>query len=81
MILSDKSIYKYLDSGELIIDPLEKGQVQPASVDIRLGRNFLKLDENKFEAMSMTDEIQYVQYYPFEFLSAGHDHGVHQAPL
>ena len=62
MILSDKSIYKYLDSGELIIDPLEKGQVQPASVDIRLGRNFLKLDENKFEAMSMTDEIQYVQF-------------------
>lgn len=52
MILSDKSIYKYLDSGELIIDPLEKGQVQPASVDIRLGRNFLKLDENSLEAMS-----------------------------
>ena len=43
MILSDKSIYKYLDSGELIIDPLEKGQVQPASVDIRLGRNFCLL--------------------------------------
>ena len=57
MILSDKTIYKYLESGELVIDPLEQGQVQPASVDIRLGSSFLKLDENNFEAMSLTDEI------------------------
>lgn len=62
MILSDKTIFEYLDAGQLVIDPLEREQVQPASVDIRLGRNFLKLDENKFEAMSMTDQIQYVQF-------------------
>lgn len=60
MILSDKSIYKYLESGELVIDPIEVGQVQPASVDIRLGNSFLKLDENNFEAMTLTDEIKYV---------------------
>lgn len=60
MILSDKSIHKYLQSGELVIDPIEAGQVQPASVDIRLGSSFLKLDENNFEAMTLTDEIKYV---------------------
>ncbi len=62
MILSDKTIFNYLEAGDLVIDPLEPEQVQPASVDIRLGRNFLKLDENKFEAMSMTDEIQYISF-------------------
>lgn len=62
MILSDRTIYEYLDDGRLVIDPLEREQVQPASVDIRLGRNFLKLDENKFEAMTMTDEINYVHF-------------------
>ena len=60
MILSDRTIYEYLERGDLVIDPLEKGQVQPASVDIRLGSSFLKLDENYFEAMTLTDEIKYV---------------------
>ena len=62
MILSDKTISNYLESGELVIEPMVKGQIQPASVDIRLGRHFLKLDENKFEAMTMTDEIHYVEF-------------------
>ncbi|MBC3797423.1 dCTP deaminase [Acetobacterium paludosum] len=60
MILSDRTIYEYLEKGELVIDPLEKGQVQPASVDIRLGSSYLKLDENHFETMTLTDEIKYV---------------------
>lgn len=63
MILSDKTIRAYLDSGRLDIDPLAPGQIQPASVDIRLGRHFLKLDENAFGTMTMTDEISYT---PFE---------------
>lgn len=61
MILSDKSIRDYMDRGTLVIDPLEPEQIQPASVDIRLGRHFLKLDENKFEAMSMASEMHYVE--------------------
>ena len=36
MILSDKSIFKLLESGTLQITPLNQAQVQPASVDIRL---------------------------------------------
>ncbi len=35
MILSDASIIKRLSKGELVISPLEKQQIQPASVDIR----------------------------------------------
>lgn len=37
MILSDKTILKMLAENTLSISPLEEGQIQPASVDIRLG--------------------------------------------
>lgn len=40
MILSDKTIRELLSSGELGIDPIEDIQIQPASVDIRLGSSF-----------------------------------------
>lgn len=41
MILSDRTIRKLLSTGELVIDPLDDIQVGPASVDLRLGNNFL----------------------------------------
>ena len=37
MILSDKTLMKMIEDKELIVEPLEKEQIQPASVDIRLG--------------------------------------------
>ena len=36
MILSDKTIMAMLGEGSLAIFPIESGQIQPASVDIRL---------------------------------------------
>jgi dCTP deaminase len=43
MILSDRDIRQRLQSGELSIEPLSDPelQIQPASVDLRLGREFL----------------------------------------
>lgn len=61
MILSDRTIKQYLKDGLLTIDPLEEDQIQPASVDIRLGRHYLRLDENNFGTMTMTDKIEYTQ--------------------
>lgn len=40
MILSDKSLNCMLDMTDLIVFPLERHQVQPASIDIRLGDTF-----------------------------------------
>lgn len=40
MILSDGTIRKLLAVGEIKIDPLEEDQIQPASVDLRLGSSF-----------------------------------------
>ena len=42
MILADKDIKKSLKSGELYISPLKDEQIQPASVDLRIGRSFSK---------------------------------------
>ncbi len=61
MILSDRSIRELVDSQRLIIEPLEDYQIQPASIDLRLGNSFLKVDENLMEVMTLTDEINYVK--------------------
>lgn len=40
-ILSDKSIKEYLKEGKIVIDPLkDEQQIQPSSVDMRLGDEF-----------------------------------------
>ena len=40
MILSDRSIAEALGSGRLVIEPLGEDALQPASIDIRLDRQF-----------------------------------------
>ncbi|MCI9533027.1 MAG: dCTP deaminase [Lachnospiraceae bacterium] len=45
MILSDGEIQRLLTSGQLQIHPLEHLQIQPASVDIRLGDTFSILED------------------------------------
>ena len=61
MILSDKTLNKLLDDEELIIDPVKDSQIQPASVDMRLGKSFLKINENLMEVMTLQDELEYVK--------------------
>jgi dCTP deaminase len=39
-VLSDRSIREALSSGRLVIDPWDERFLQPASVDLRLGREF-----------------------------------------
>ena len=59
MILSDKTILKMLNTGELTITPLESDQIQPASVDIRLGRTFSVVEDSPTGIISMDKKIQY----------------------
>ncbi|MDP3975426.1 MAG: dCTP deaminase [bacterium] len=59
MILSDATIRKYLADGTIVLEPLEPHQIQPASVDIRLGNHFLTLDEHHMEIITMDDPIHY----------------------
>ncbi len=44
MILSDRDIKKAIKNGDIILKPLVKNNIQPASVDLRLGSDFLIYD-------------------------------------
>ena len=59
MILSDKTIYKMLEKKTLKIEPLEKGQVQPASVDIRLGNTFSVVEDSSLGILNLNNKILY----------------------
>lgn len=58
-VLSDREIEMYLIGGEIDITPMNPDQVQPASVDLRLGSHFLKVKENKTGVITLDDEIEY----------------------
>jgi dCTP deaminase len=47
MILSDRDIKQAITDGDIFIDPYNDSMLQPASVDLRLGKHFLVYDRNK----------------------------------
>ena len=51
MILSDGTIRQLIASGELLLEPIEEGQIQPASVDVRLGDEFLVFRNHTLEVI------------------------------
>ena len=59
MILSDKTIIQMLDEKSLVISPLEKEQIQPASVDIRLGNTFSIVEDSSTGVISLEQPINY----------------------
>ncbi len=59
MILSDVTLKKMLQSGELAVDPIDDEQIQPASIDVRLGDHFLKIDENSVDVIRLDGEVRY----------------------
>lgn len=59
MILSDKTIYRMLQDNSLKIAPLEEGQIQPASVDIRLGNTFRVVADSPRGIITMKEQIEY----------------------
>jgi dCTP deaminase len=61
MILSDGTLRDMLRSGKLVVEPLEDYCIQPASIDLRLGTHFLKVDENEFETIHLDRPIRYVE--------------------
>lgn len=59
MILSDKTILEMIEEGTLKISPIEEGQVQPASVDIRLGNTFSIVEDSPSGIITLENEIKY----------------------
>lgn len=59
MILSDKTIMKMLKEGTLEISPLTDEQIQPASVDVRLGNTFSIVEDSSMGITTMENKISY----------------------
>lgn len=59
MILSDKTIITMLKEGALKISPLDNNQIQPASVDIRLGDTFSIVEDSHTGILTLENEIKY----------------------
>jgi len=61
VIVSDLSLRALLASGQIVVEPLEDGQIQPASIDLRLGEHFLKVDEEVTESITLDKPLSYVE--------------------
>ncbi len=59
MIISDKTILSMLKNKTLRIEPLTNEQIQPASVDIRLGDTFSIVDDTPSSVITLENEIKY----------------------
>lgn len=59
MIISDQTIRNMLSHGTLEISPLTEAQIQPASVDIRLGNTFSIVEDHPSGIITLDSEITY----------------------
>lgn len=59
MILSDIKIKEMLERGELVAEPLMEGQIQPASIDVRLGDSFSVVEDSAEGVIDLEEEIKY----------------------
>lgn len=79
MILSDRDIAHRLDVGDLEIDPLDdpERQIQPASVDLRLGRTFLEFERPDIACIQPSVERDVAEYVTETTVDAGDQFIVH----
>jgi dCTP deaminase len=68
-VLSDGTIRRLVQEGRIGIDPWDPGMVQPASVDLRLGRSFRVFHNHKLSAIDLAEPPQGVT----ERLEVGED--------
>jgi dCTP deaminase len=72
MILSDDTLRAMIAEKKIVVEPLEPYQIQPASIDLRLGRHFLKIDENALDSLSLDSELSYVEIEKDEIVIPPH---------
>lgn len=59
MILSDGTLETMIANKELVVEPLQKESIQPASIDCHLGNNFLIVEDRKMNTIELDQEIIY----------------------
>lgn len=59
MILSDGTLEKMIANKELVVEPLKKESIQPASIDCHLGNHFLLVEDRQMNTIELDQEIIY----------------------
>ncbi len=79
MILSDADILRRLGEGDLVVEPLDDPdlQVQPASVDLRLGREFLEFRRTNIPYIHPNDEREIDEYVSERIVEEGEEFILH----
>ena len=72
MLLSDRSIREALKAKKIVIDPWDESMLQPASVDLRLGRKLCIFRSSKLayidvmqESPDLTEDAEIDEVKPF----------------
>ena len=58
MVLSDRTIKEELAQGRIVIDPLESGDIQPASVDLHLDRKLLVFRNSRQPLIDVREDLE-----------------------
>ncbi len=79
MILSDGDILERLETGDLVIEPLDDLdiQIQPASVDLRLGRTFLEFQRTNIPCIHPNSEQEVDDYVEETTIDEGDEFVLH----
>ncbi|MFC7204461.1 dCTP deaminase [Haloferax namakaokahaiae] len=79
MILSDADILRRLEEGDLVVDPIDDidMQVQPASIDLRLGTEFLEFQRTNISCIHPNREDEISKYVRESHVPEGDDFILH----
>ncbi|WP_121822281.1 dCTP deaminase [Halostella salina] len=79
MILSDADILRRLDEGDLVVEPIDDLdlQIQPASVDLRLGREFLEFQRTNIPCIHPDAEAEVDEYVDETVVDEGDEFVLH----
>ena len=79
MILSDADILRRLEAGDLVVEPLDDPdiQIQPASVDLRLGREFLEFQRTNISCIHPNSEEEVSEYVEETYVEDGNEFILH----
>lgn len=72
MILSDKTLRDYITKKKLIIEPLDEIQIQPASIDLKLGTHYLKVSEHHNATLDLVNKPEYEEIIADEVIIPPH---------
>ncbi|WP_336336991.1 dCTP deaminase [Haloarcula brevis] len=79
MILSDADILRRLEQGDLVVEPLDDPdiQIQPASIDLRLGREFLEFQHANIPCIHPNSEDEVADYVEETVIEEGGEFILH----